>query len=98
MGQTRGGVVTGEGCVHATGVVVQSLDGEDRDWTRGGAILVLAWPVRRGTGICGRRPRRSLIGKGMEQKGGAIPKGRGHPEKDGIGLERGWADSVAKTF
>lgn len=54
--------------------------------------------LRRGTGICGRRPRRSLFGKGMGQKGGAILKGRGLPEKGGIDPGRGGADLVAKTF
>lgn len=96
-GQTSGGGAIGKECVHATGGVVKSLDTEDLDWTRGGAILVWARRFRKGTGICVRRPRRSLFGKGMGQKGGAILKGRGSPEKGGIDPRRGWADLVAKT-
>lgn len=80
-----------------TGRVAQSLDtGPGLDKGRGHPVW--ARRFRKGTGVCVRRPRKSLFGKGMGQKGGAILKGRGSPEKGGIDPGRGWADLAAETF
>lgn len=67
---------------------------EGPDWTRGGTILVRAWSTLSLLGIGGRRPTGSKIGKGMGQKGGAIPGGGATADE---GPEWVWAGSITQT-